>query len=113
MTEHATTGDAINHAIDKASDGLTQIAHALSGAAPQAWAMTEKEARLLLAEELENGTEGGRFWVPATQVELFYKVTNAAVAVILRLQESIDASARELGNLQKGRRPCSRTTLQF
>lgn len=42
MAEHATTGDAINHAIDKASDGLAQIAHALSGAAPQAWALAVK-----------------------------------------------------------------------
>ena len=35
----ATTGDAINHAIDKASDGLAQIAHAISSTAPQAWAV--------------------------------------------------------------------------
>lgn len=33
------TAKVINHAIDKASDGLTQIAHALSTAAPQAWAL--------------------------------------------------------------------------
>lgn len=50
--------------------------------------LTEKDARLLLAEELEKDTEGGWFWVPSTQVELFDKVTNAAVAVILRLSNS-------------------------
>lgn len=35
MTEHATTGDAINHAIDKASDGITQLSHVIATAAPQ------------------------------------------------------------------------------
>ncbi len=35
----STTASVINHAIDKASDGLTQIAHALSSAAPQAWSL--------------------------------------------------------------------------
>lgn len=35
MAEHATTGDAINHAVDKASDGIAQITHAISGAAPK------------------------------------------------------------------------------
>ncbi len=34
-SEHATTGDAINHAVDKASAGLEQISHAISGAAPK------------------------------------------------------------------------------
>jgi hypothetical protein len=43
-TEHvaqpaATTADAINHLVDKASDGLAQITHTLSSAAPQAWEM--------------------------------------------------------------------------
>ena len=42
MAEHATTGDAINHAIDKASEGLSQITHALSNAAPQAWGLLVK-----------------------------------------------------------------------
>lgn len=39
MASETNTADVINHAIDKASDGLTQIAHALSSAAPQAWAL--------------------------------------------------------------------------
>lgn len=33
----SATADVINHAIDKASDGLSQVATALSKAAPKAW----------------------------------------------------------------------------
>lgn len=36
------TAQVINHVIDKASDGLTQIAHTLSNAAPQAFALAVK-----------------------------------------------------------------------
>lgn len=41
-TQPSATAQVINHAIDKASDGLTQIAHALSSPAPQAWALAVK-----------------------------------------------------------------------
>lgn len=40
MAEHATTGDAINHAVDKASDGIAQITHAIAGAAPKVTQVT-------------------------------------------------------------------------
>ncbi len=38
----ATTGDAINHAVDKASEGLAQVAAALSKAAPKAYELASE-----------------------------------------------------------------------
>ena len=46
--------------------------------------MTEIEARTLLVDELEKLADGGRFWVPQAQVELFDQVCKAAVAAIQR-----------------------------
>lgn len=35
MPDHATTGDAINHAVDKVGGGISQITDAISSAAPK------------------------------------------------------------------------------
>lgn len=69
MTEHASTGDAINHAIDKASDGLAQIAHALSSAAPQAW---ELACKGVFAQGAATLVVGGVLLLPAV---IFFVLT--------------------------------------
>jgi len=61
--QHATTGDAINHAIDKASEGLAQVTHLLSSSAPQAWALL---VRATFAQGLVNILIGGFELVGAT-----------------------------------------------